>query len=69
MTQAEAAEAVGVQRPYVSKLEDGSRCPSLVVAHGLIRVLAMDEQDAALLLGAAVGDAGRCHPCRSRAQT
>ncbi|WP_455361995.1 helix-turn-helix transcriptional regulator [Streptomyces sp. SYSU K21746] len=69
LTQAKAAEAVGVQRPYISKLEDSSRCPSRVVALRLVDILALGEHDAALLLGATVEDAGRSHPRRSPART
>ncbi len=64
LSQSALAAAAGVRRPYVSKLEDSARCPSLLVANALCAALALDGDEAALLLGCAVDDAGRSHPWR-----
>lgn len=67
LSQSELAAMVGIRRAYVRKLEHSERCPSLVVAMALRGALTLDEDEAALLLGCAVGDAGRSHPARAAA--
>ena len=65
LSQSAVAAVAGVQRAYITKLEDSARCPSLAVAQALRSVLVLDEDEAALLLGCAVNDAGRSHPARA----
>ncbi|WP_405994039.1 helix-turn-helix domain-containing protein [Streptomyces sp. NBC_00986] len=67
LPQSAVATAAGVRRAYVTKLEDSARCPSLAVAQALCVVLALDDDEAALLLGCAVDDAGHNHPARTAA--
>ncbi|MFC9637128.1 helix-turn-helix transcriptional regulator [Streptomyces mirabilis] len=67
LAQSAVALAVGVQRAFINKLEHSERCPSLLVATALCEVLALDEDEAAVVLGCAVDDAGRCHPARTAA--
>ncbi|MGW3024510.1 helix-turn-helix domain-containing protein [Streptomyces sp. NPDC001221] len=67
LSQSATAAAVDVRRAYINKLEHSARCPSQVVAMALCDVLALDDDEAALLLGCAVDDAGRSHPARTAA--
>lgn len=67
LAQSAVAAVAGVRRAYITKLEDSARCPSLVVAKALCSALALDENEAALLRGCAVDDAGRNHPARTAA--
>lgn len=53
------AEAVGVSRAHVLRLEEGERCPSTVVARALADHLRMDPDAADALMAEAVPDAGR----------
>ncbi|MFJ9903952.1 helix-turn-helix domain-containing protein [Streptomyces sp. NPDC101152] len=64
LSQSELAVRVGVRRPYINKLEHSARCPSLLVAQALADVLALDEDETAVLYGCAVDDAGHNHPAR-----
>ncbi|MFD7003945.1 helix-turn-helix transcriptional regulator [Streptomyces mirabilis] len=66
LSQGAVAAAVGVRPDYVSKLERGERCPSVRVAELLASALKLEAPGAALLSAAAVDDAGRSHPWRSR---
>lgn len=65
LSQSAVSAAVGVRRAYINKLEHSARCPSLVVAEALKAALALNEDEAALLLACAVDDAGRSHPARA----
>lgn len=67
LPQSAVATAAGVRRAYVTKLEGSARCPSLAVAQALCTVLALDDNEAALLLGCSVDDAGHNHPARTAA--
>ncbi|MEH0637314.1 helix-turn-helix transcriptional regulator [Streptomyces bottropensis] len=66
LSQGAVAVAVGVRPDYISKLERGERCPSASVAAALTSVLELGAAGAALLTAAAVDDAGRSHPWRTR---
>ncbi|MFJ2964247.1 helix-turn-helix domain-containing protein [Streptomyces collinus] len=67
LSQSQLGTATGIRRAYVHKLEHSERCPSLAVAEALTTALALDVDEAALLLGCAVEDAGRNHPARTAA--
>ena len=60
----EAARILGVSPSYLFNLEAGRRCPSVTVARRLADGLALSESERALLLAAAVDDAGADHPVR-----
>jgi ribosome-binding protein aMBF1 (putative translation factor) len=64
MTNRDAAEQIGVDPSYLSKLVRGNRCPSSLVAERLIDVLAMSAGEAATLRDAAVTDRGKSRPFR-----
>jgi hypothetical protein len=49
---------------YLVELESGLKSPSTVVARRLIAGLEMDAPESAMLLAAAVTDAGLDHPLR-----
>jgi DNA-binding XRE family transcriptional regulator len=66
LTQAEAARSAQVDRSYLSRLERGTRCPSLVVARALIEALNLEPAVANRLLEIARTDAGRSRPGRPR---
>lgn len=66
LSQGMVAATLGVGHDYVSKLERGQRCPSAKVAESLTAILNLGATGAALLAAAAVGDAGRSHPWRTR---
>ncbi|MET9762054.1 helix-turn-helix transcriptional regulator [Streptomyces sp. NPDC006372] len=68
LSQGAVAAAVGVRPDYISKLERGERCPSVKVAQALASVLELRAAGSALLSAAAVDDAGRSHPWRTRQQ-
>ncbi|MFE7856011.1 multiprotein-bridging factor 1 family protein [Streptomyces sp. NPDC057403] len=66
LSQGAVAASIGVRADYISKLERGQRCPSVEVAESLVGILNLSEAGAALLRAAAVEDAGRSHPWRTR---
>lgn len=53
------AEAVGISRAHVLRLEQGERCPSTVVARALADHLRLPVDTADALVAEAVPDAGR----------
>jgi hypothetical protein len=53
------ARLVGIDASYLSKIVRGSRCPSWVVAEGLIAVLPLTEEQQEALRAVAVQDAGK----------
>jgi transcriptional regulator with XRE-family HTH domain len=61
----EAARLLGISAGYLVGLESGQRCPSATIAERLVEVLELDDAERAVLIGAAVDDAGRDHPARS----
>jgi transcriptional regulator with XRE-family HTH domain len=63
----EAERLLGVTHPYLLRLESGERVPSRAVALRLAELLAMDEDERAELLAAAVDDVGANHPLRRSA--
>ena len=50
LSLAEAAQAVGITKPYLSRLERGLRAPRRAVAGRLCEVLDLDDETAAWLL-------------------
>jgi transcriptional regulator with XRE-family HTH domain len=62
--QKEAGRLAGLSQGYLCHLEHGRRLPSMVVAEALACVLQLTEAERQQLYGAAVTDAGRCHPAR-----
>ncbi|MFJ9018764.1 helix-turn-helix domain-containing protein [Streptomyces sp. NPDC102259] len=56
------ARAVGIAPSYLVGLESSERVPSRTVARQLADVLALADGERALLLAAAVSDAGRDYP-------
>lgn len=67
LTPSETARHVGVTASYLSKLERGTRCPSVTVAERLAVILQLDDEQRAAVLAGAVDDAGTDHPMRQRA--
>ncbi|MFJ8309811.1 MULTISPECIES: helix-turn-helix domain-containing protein [unclassified Streptomyces] len=65
----EAARRVGVSSGYLAALEAGTRCPSVSVAEQLAEVLGLGAAGRAVVLAAAVDDAGRDHPARRADKT
>jgi transcriptional regulator with XRE-family HTH domain len=61
----EAARAARISHCYLRRLEIGERCPSAAVVVELLRVLPLDEREAALLSAAGLSDRGRSHPLRA----
>jgi DNA-binding XRE family transcriptional regulator len=53
------AEAAGISRKHLLRLEQGERCPSTVVARALADHLRLDPDTADALMAEAVPDAGR----------
>jgi hypothetical protein len=53
------ARLVGIDASYLSKIVRGSRCPSRVVAEGLIAFLPLTEEQQEALRAVAVLDAGK----------
>lgn len=62
----EAARSIGITSGYLAALEGGHRCPSRSVADLLATVLNLDDSERGVLFSAAVTDAGRDHPLRSK---
>ncbi|WP_269857946.1 helix-turn-helix domain-containing protein [Streptomyces sp. RPT161] len=62
----ETARRAGLNHQYLQRLETGQRVPSMSVAKVLAEVLALDEAERAVLLAAALPDAGRDYPGRRR---
>jgi transcriptional regulator with XRE-family HTH domain len=60
----ECARLVDISPGYLVGLETGLRCPSATIAQKLADVLALDDDERAVLLAGAVDDAGRDHPLR-----
>jgi hypothetical protein len=56
------ARLVGIDASYLSKLVRGSRCPSRVVAEGLIAFLPLTEEQQEALRVVAVQDVGKSRP-------
>lgn len=61
----ELGRLVGLSPGYLVNLEGGLRCPSRTVAVRLADALGLAEGERAVLMGAAVGDAGLDHPWRA----
>jgi transcriptional regulator with XRE-family HTH domain len=61
-----AARAAGMSRSHLSRMENGTRCPSTVIAWALIDRLGLEPGLALELLAVARPDAGRSHPSRRR---
>jgi len=55
----ECARLAGIDQSYLVRLESGQRAPSRVIAEGLAELLHLDDNERAMLLAAAVDDAGR----------
>jgi hypothetical protein len=53
------ARLIGIDASYLSKIVRGSRCPSWVVAEGLIAFLTLTEEQQDALRAVAVQDAGK----------
>lgn len=65
-SQRELAVAVGVSRPFITRIEAGSRSPSLRTAVALVGVLRLGERDRTRLMECA-RPAGRSSPWRTGA--
>lgn len=63
----QAARAAGITHAYLRDLETGQRCPSSAVVAELLRVLPLENEEAAVLVAAGLPDRGRSHPARTRA--
>lgn len=57
--QTAAARAAGVSRSYLSRLERGQRCPSIVVADALARSLHLTDAERSAVCAAGVEGVGR----------
>jgi ribosome-binding protein aMBF1 (putative translation factor) len=58
-TQRDVAERVGIAVSYLSKLENGHGCPSVVVARALAAVLFLTDDEKRLVLAAGLDGVGR----------
>lgn len=61
----DAAREAGITASYWRNLEQGVRCPSVSVAESIADTLSLDHAMRAVILAAAVDDAGRNHPDRA----